>query len=332
MKKKTPSRARKPSFGEHEAVQLLLARFKVQKSSAVLLGIGDDAAVIAPPAGKLVLTVDTCLEGAHFERHWLALSEVGWKAFHSAASDLAAMGARPVAALSSLELPAGFAARELNELSLGQAAAARALRCPIVGGNLSRGSRLSLTTTVIGVAQKPVTRAKAKRGDELWLVGEVGLARAGLELLRRQRVPKKLGSREAEGCLRAFRQPVAMIDAGAKLASRATAMLDVSDGLSIDAGRLAEASGVRCVIEETSLHAALAPDLSAAAAALGLDLLDLALDGGEDYALLAAGPSKKRPQWARRIGRLERGTGVCLETPRGKKRELSGGFDHLLRR
>jgi thiamine-monophosphate kinase len=331
MKRASP-RVKKSNFGEAEAVRLLLSRFKTQKSSAVSLGIGDDAAVLTPPDGKLVVTVDACLEGSHFERHWLALSEVGWKAFHSAASDLAAMGARPVAALSSLELPPGFAARELDELSVGQAAAARVLRCPIVGGNLARGARLGVTTTVLGVAQKTLKRDGARRGDELWLVGEVGLARAGLELLRRQRVPKKLGARQAEGCLRAFRQPVAMIDAGAKLVGRATAMLDVSDGLAIDAGRLGEASGVRCIFEETSLRAALAPDLSDAAAALSIDLLELALDGGEDYALLATGPAKKRPPWARRVGRVERGEGVCLESTRGKKRELDGGFDHLLRR
>lgn len=331
MKRAAP-RVRKSTFDEAEAVRLLLSRFRGQKSSAVALGIGDDAAILTPPDGKLVVTVDACLEGAHFERHWLALSEVGWKAFHAAASDLAAMGARPLAALSSLELPAGFAARELDDLALGQAAAARALRCPIVGGNLARGNRLGVTTTVLGVAQKTLRRDGARPGDELWLVGEVGLARAGLELLRRQRVPKKLGSRQAEGCLRAFRQPVAMIDAGVKLVRRATAMLDVSDGLTIDAGRLGEASDVRCVFEETSLRAALAPDLLDAALALSIDLLELALEGGEDYALLAAGPQKKRPPWARRIGRVERGEGVYLESSRGKKRELGGGFDHLLRR
>src|SRR5690606_23281279 len=126
----------KKQLTEFAAIELL-AKQLAARGPGVHLGIGDDAALLGRVEGKLVLSVDTCLEHTHFERDWLSLEQLGAKALQSAASDLAAMGARAVAALSALVLPRGVTAREVTALAKGQAAAARALGCSIVGGNIA---------------------------------------------------------------------------------------------------------------------------------------------------------------------------------------------------
>lgn len=321
---------------EREAIALLEEIFGggSPPGRRVEVGIGDDAAVLAPGRGRLVWTVDVCVERIHFDRRWLSLGDVGFRSLSAAASDVAAMGARPLAALSSLVLPPGLTGRELRELSGGQAEASRELRLPVVGGNISRGSELGVTTTVLGEAAHPLLRSGARAGDELWLVGEVGLARAGLLLLSRGRPMRR--SRHAAGaqarCVEAWRRPHALLARGQAFQGRAHAAIDLSDGLSADARHLAEASGVRVVIEEPRLFRALPEELAAVEELLGATAVELALEGGEDYALLATGPRAKRPRWARAIGRIEAGAGAVLEAEPGRApQELRGGFDHLAR-
>ena len=313
---------------EDEAIRLLATRLKRPRADGVRLGIGDDAAVLAPVRGVLVWTVDSCLEGWHFERQLLELGDVAWKAFHAAASDLAAMGAQPVAALSSLELPPRFSRKELDAFALGQGRAARALRCPVVGGNIARGERLGVTTTVLGVARRPLQRDGARHGDDVWLVGNVGLAAAGFALLRSGRSVKDRAGRRA---IDAWRRPRALIHEGRLLAARASAAIDISDGLGGDVRHLAEASGVRIVLEEDELVRSLPRELFAVARLVRREALELALEGGEDYALVATGPRAKRPRGARRIGRVTKGRGAVLERPDGTSVELARGFDHLAR-
>jgi thiamine-monophosphate kinase len=277
--------------------------------------------------------VDASVEGVHFDRRWLSLAEVGARAFHAALSDLAAMGARPVAALSSLVVPPSVGASALRRLAAGQAEAARELRCPVVGGNLSRGRELSVTTTAIGVSRFPLTRAGARAGDEIWLVGAVGLAAAGLAWLRSggtSRSPLDARSRRAvAACVGAWKRPTALVRDGLRLAGAAHAAIDVSDGLAGDVGHLAEASGVRLVVEAPALRRLLPPALLRACEVLKQDALSLALSGGEDYALVATGPSIARPRRAHRIGRVEKGSGACLEAEDGKPHPLGSGFDHF---
>jgi thiamine-monophosphate kinase len=237
------------------------------------------------------------------------------------------MGARPLAALSALELPKGFSKSELGALSRGQATAARECGAPIVGGNVARASRLALTTTLLGTAEKPLCRDGARPGDEIWLIGGVGLAALGLELLRKRPRAVRRGAEQA--CVLAWRRPRALIADGARLAGRARAAIDVSDGLAGDLAHLASASGVRAVIEASRLEVALSPELVLVARALGRLPLDAALHGGEDYALVATGPAARRPRRAKVIGRVERGQGAVLELPTGRTTALGPGFDHL---
>lgn len=313
---------------EARAVALFQRQFGVHASRVVLAGIGDDAAVLAAPRDPLVVTVDASVEGTHFRRDLASLADIGFRSFQAAASDLAAMSARPLAAVSALTLPVEFTARELAALTQGQAKAARALRCPLVGGNVARSEKLTLTTTVLGNAKRPLARGGARPGDECWLVGNVGLAAAGLELLVRGRRATTSAERR---CIAAWRRPRALIERGLLLGKIARAAIDVSDGLAGDAAHVAASSGCRVVLEARAVRRGLSPALVAAAASLDRDPLELALYGGEDYALVVAGAGASRPSWARRIGRFERGNGGYLEDDRGRRASLRGGFDHFKR-
>jgi thiamine-monophosphate kinase len=323
----TRSRRSAPALDEARAVALFTRRFERSGAPAVLRGIGDDAAVLANPAAPLVLTVDASVEGTHFRRSLVSLRDVGFRAFHAALSDLAAMGAAPIAALSALTLPRGFSARDLDALARGQAEAAAGARCPIVGGNVARAPLLSLTTTVLGRARRTLARDGARPGDECWLVGGVGLAAAGFALL--ERGPRGRSGAEARRCIDAWRRPRALVAQGLALLSRAHASIDVSDGLAGDATRLARASGCRLVLDERKLRRVLDPALVTVAERLGRDPLALALYGGEDYALVAAGEAARRPRWARPIGHFEAGSGGFLTDAAGRRARLGGGFDHL---
>jgi len=319
--------ARARGLSEFSVIPRLKALFR-SNAAQVTVGIGDDAALLTlAQRSGLVWTVDTAVEHVHFERGWLTLEDLGWRSFHAAASDVSAMGGAPLAALSSVIFPARFGASELERLARGQRAAARALGCSVVGGNLSRGTELSITTTVLGHAPRPILRSGARVGDELWACGELGLAAAGLRLL--QRGTRRGSSVAARRALLAFRRPRAQLQAGIALSGRARAAIDISDGLAGDAAHVARASKVRLVIELDALEVALTPALRRLALELGVSALSLALYGGEDYALLATGPARARPSGASVIGRVEKGQGVWLASSKtGRQIRASGGFEH----
>jgi thiamine-monophosphate kinase len=246
----------------------------------------------------------------------------------AAASDLAAMGAAPVAALSSLVLAPAVDDEALDALARGQAAASLEVGAPVVGGNLSRGTETSITTTLLGRASTPVLRTGARAGDGVWLCGPVGLAAAGLALLQSARI--STGDANAEACVDSWRRPVARIAEGRVLSGVAHAAIDVSDGLAHDAWQLAQASAVRLVLDADAILAAGGAALVAVARDLGRDALDLALHGGEDYALVAA--SSSALAGFVRIGVVESATSgarVLLATSRGTTPLEPRGFDHF---
>ncbi len=321
------TRDRRP-LSEQAAIALLERTLSSgQRLPQVEIGIGDDAAVLRLGRERLVWTVDACTEGVHFDRRWLSLADLGWKSLMAAASDLAAMGATPVAALSQLGLPASVKRSELALLARGQAAAARAISCPVVGGNLSRASELGVVTTVLGQVGRPLLRSAARAGDGLFVVGALGRAALGLRLLQRGQAPRTAAERSA---ISAWRRPRALIDQGKALVRRAHSAVDVSDGLAGDAAHLARASGVRVVIEATPLLAREPKGFGLAAERLGTSPLELMLFGGEDYALLATS-ARPHPDLDR-IGRIEAGRSVWLERADGSRRRITrGGFDHLAR-
>ena len=322
---------RAAAASEFELIARIERQLRGVSGRQVELGIGDDAALVRVGRERLAVTVDDQVQGVHFDLRWLSAQDVGYRSLQAAASDLAAMAAEPLVAVASLHVPRGFSDSAIEQLVRGQAGAAKRLGCPIVGGNIARGPVLSVTTSVLGRVEKPLLRSGARAGDELWLVGEVGLARAGLLLhQQRPRLPARLAS-VAKRAKQAFARPEARIAAGRAWAGLARAAIDVSDGLSGDASHLARASGVKVVLEARLLARLIAADFAELGDLLGEPGVALALRGGEDYALLGAGPGARRPARAKVIGRIERGRGSELELETGQRFALGPGFDHLRR-
>jgi thiamine-monophosphate kinase len=250
------------------------------RSADVDIGIGDDAAVLALTDAQEVLSVDTAVEGVHFRRDFASWRQIGFRAVVAALSDLAAMGARPRAALVSLILPAGFQDRWLFELTDGLAEAAREYGSPVVGGNLSSGAELSITTTVVGLAEDAIlTRYGARPQDRIYITGIVGAAALGLRCLQ-----AGLDLPAATFFIERWRRPNAQILEGQLLLNLASAVIDVSDGLLQDLGHLCDASGVGAEIHLDELP--LGPGAVDLARLLDCDAAHLALGGGEDYELL----------------------------------------------
>jgi thiamine-monophosphate kinase len=292
--------------------------------AGVRIGIGDDAAVLAPSPHAQAVSVDAQVEGVHFLRELLAPSDIGYRAVVAALSDLAAMGARPRAALLALTLPPEFADAELYAIIDGAAEAQRQYACPVVGGNLSRGGALSLTTTVIGDApENALTRSGARAGDALFVSGELGGAAFGFALLQARR------GEQGPQSVQRWRRPTARIADGVSLCGVASAAIDVSDGLLRDLGHLAEASGVGFELELAAIP--VARELASIASQRDQDPMTLALGGGEDYELLFTAPNDVVPGLGTRIGRATVKPGIRLLDAAGRSVAPPAfvGFDHF---
>ncbi len=255
---------------------------------AALVGPGDDAAVLRTPDGRTVATTDVLVEGRDFRSDWSTAQDVGWKAAAQNLADVAAMGAVPTALLVALVAPPGLPVAWATGLAEGLAAACVGSGAGVVGGDLSAGDQLVVCVTALGDLQGrvPVLRSGARPGDVVAVAGGLGGSAAGLELLRRGRADL------SPDLVAAHRRPRPPYAAGPLAAdSAATAMLDVSDGLVRDLGRLARASGVSVDLGAAALREAFGAALVGAAGALGdCDPLDWVLSGGEDHALVATFP------------------------------------------
>ena len=268
----------------------------VSGGPGVVVGIGDDAAVVETGRGALVLTSDVLVEGVHFSRDAVSARDLGYKAIVVSVSDIAAMAASPRYALVSLALPADVEERWVIELYGGMRTACDEYALSLVGGDLSRAVEVFVSVTVAGeVAPGRATRRRGARpGDRLVVTGSLGASAGGLALsVARGPGPKVsafLGTEWARDLLAVHHRPVARVGEAMTLASRgATAMMDVSDGLAKDLSRLCAESGVGARLYLARVP--VSPSLAQLAEALGLDELELALSGGEDYELLAAMPA-----------------------------------------
>lgn len=308
--------------GERE---LLAAVFRHIGPSHALVGPGDDAAVLQAAGGRIVATVDTLVQGPDFRLEWTGGHELGWKSAAVNLADVAAMGCRPTALLVALTLPADTRVGFVTDLADGlrDACAQLAPGCAIEGGDLAVSPTLTVAVTALGVPDgiDPVTRAGARPGDVLALAGDAGRAARGLRVLFEHFTDRAgraipldrtrltdADTRDVDAQLRP-RPPVRLGPVAAR--AGATAMMDVSDGLALDATRLAEASGVTCDIDPATLG----PDPATA------------LGGGEDHALLAAFPlGRALPTGFRVIGSVgPRGTHAL--TVAGRPYTRRGGWD-----
>lgn len=313
--------------GEWGRIARLQALFDAGvRAEGVEVAIGDDAAVLAPTLAKTVWSVDAHVETVHFERAWLSLREIGWRAVTAALSDLAAMGAEPHAILWSVAVPSYVDDDGLDALALGARDAADVARARVVGGNLTRASELALHTTVGGrTMESPLLRRGARPGDAVYVTGTVGAAALGLRSL-------SLGDGRPEltPFVARWRRPQARLVEGRRLVGLASAAIDVSDGLAQDLGHIATASGVQIRIDAAALP--FEASFVSACRLLEVDPLSLALFGGEDYEVAFTAPlSVDASRVATCIGRVVAGEGVRLVRDDGREEELSsvGGFDHF---
>jgi thiamine-monophosphate kinase len=293
----------------------------------VVVGPGDDAAVVASGAGELVLTTDALVEGVHFRRDVSTARDAGYKAIAVNLSDVAAMAASPRFALCALTLSDEVDTAWVMELAGGMRACCDEFAVALVGGNIARGSDVTIAVTVTGEVApgRAVRRSGARPGDHVVVTGSLGGAAAGLRL-----AAQRSWSEDERDALRRQVRPTPRVGEGAVLGSHgATAMIDVSDGLGLDLSRLCAASGVGARLESAAV-----PRHPAATE-------EEALGGGEDYELLATLPDDDAVQRARsqlhdafgvpltRIGRIIE-TGLLAVGPDGRERPLTpSGWDHL---
>ncbi len=296
-----------PTVGELSEAELLervlplLLRPAASRPGAdhVLLGPGDDCAVVAAPDGRYVITTDTQVQDQDFRLAWAGGAvttgyDTGVKCAAQNLADVAAMGAVPSAVVVSLTLPPGTPVSWPEDFARGLVAGFRAMgadRCAVVGGDLGAGRELSVTATVTGdlEGREPVRRSGAGAGGTVALAGTTGRAAAGVALLEDRRY--RAGEDELlDGLAAAQLRPCAPVPAGPAAArAGATALIDLSDGLLRDAGRVAAASGVVVDLDGAAV-AGLAEPLRPAARLLGRDPRDWVLTGGEDHGLLAVFP------------------------------------------
>jgi len=298
-------------------------------ADAVVVGVGDDAAVVAPGTGELVLTTDALVEGTHFDLGWWSARDLGYKAIAVNVSDVAAMAASPRYALAALTLSDRVDASFVMELLGGMRECADEHALWVIGGNLARGSEVAVTVTLVGEVApgRAIRRDGARPGDVVVVTGTLGAAAAGL----RRASARGDWTDDERAAIRRLMRPIPRVGEAAILArAGATSMIDLSDGLGLDLSRVAEASGVGASIRSQ--------DVPVAAAAS----LDEALGGGEDYEILATLPSSAAAGRAAReiaetfgvglteIGSIVEGAGVRVTDARGSERPMAdAGWDHF---
>ncbi|MFI7635801.1 thiamine-phosphate kinase [Nonomuraea sp. NPDC049400] len=308
-------------LGEFGVINRITGR--LPQGAAVMLGPGDDAAVIGASDGRVVVSTDLLIEGRHFRRDWSSGYDVGRKAAAQNLADVAAMGARPTSIVVGLGMPADLPLKWLDDLTDGFRD-----ECAVVGASVAGGDITKCDLVVIGVTalgdlggRAPVTRSGARPGQVVAVTGRLGYAAAGWALLEAG-VPLNPVLEEA---VVAHRRPCPPYEMGPRAAELgASAMLDVSDGLLQDLGHVAEASGVRVELDPRAF--AVGEPVSVAAKELGADPLEWVLTGGEDHALAAVFPSDVRlpPSW-QVVGRVVTGEGVLVQ---GRK-IVRRGWDHF---
>lgn len=306
--------------GEFGLIERVVARLGA--GPACLVGPGDDAAVVAAPDGRVVVSTDVLVEGRHFRRDWSTAVDVGHRAAAANLADIAALGAVPTALLVALCAPADLEVRWAEELADGVSAEAASAGAGVVGGDMSASPTLTVAVTALGDLRgvEPVLRSGARPGDTVALAGRLGHAAAGYTVLSR-------GFRSPKQLVQAHRRPAVPYPAGPAAArAGATSMIDVSDGLVADLGHVATASRVAVDLSREALPV---PDaMRDAAAALGVDPYTWILSGGDDHALVATfPPGVALPEPWRAIGRVGDGAGVTVDGE--PYQDGHGGWDHF---
>jgi thiamine-monophosphate kinase len=310
-------------LGEKKLIERI--RHSARSGKSVVTGIGDDCAVLrVPPGHELLVTTDFTIENVHFRREWHAPELVGRRCLTRGLSDIAAMGGEPLAAFLSLAVAGDIPQKWVDRFLKGLLALAREFDVPLAGGDTAQSAGgIQADIVVVGTVPqgKAVLRSGAKAGDSIYVTGELGGAAAVLERLRK--------GRSGGSPLRSF-QPEPRVAVGQWLRRRAiaSAMIDLSDGLSTDLEHICNESRVGAEIEAAAIPRARLGSRAERVA------LELALHGGEDYELLftsaAPLPSRVSGVAVTRIGRITKSRGMRLVGADGKSRALkAAGWEHF---
>lgn len=286
---------------------------------AILLGPGDDAAVVAASDSRVVASTDMLIENRHFRRDWSTAEDIGHKAAARAFSDIVAMGAAPTALLVGFGAPGSLELAWVDGLMSGLRAECARAEAAIVGGDVTAADVVTIAVTALGDlhGREPVTLGGARVGDVVAVCGRLGWAAAGFAVLGR-------GFRSPVQVVTAHRRPEPAYFEGPHAAELgATAMTDVSDGLVADLGHIAEASGVRIEVRGEAVE--IPPKLREVGAALNVDPTVWVMTGGDDYALAATFPQgTELPAPWQIIGMVREGDGVRVDG----RRWPVGGHEH----
>jgi thiamine-monophosphate kinase len=328
-------------------------RRRARKTDNVVVGIGDDAAVVRASSGQdLIACCDLMVEGVHFRREWAPAKLIGRKALAVTLSDVAAMGALARFAMISVALPHDCSSEFVDELFEGVFELADSCGVVIIGGDTSSSSdSLFVDTSVIGECERgrAVTRSGAQIGDAIYVTGELGASALGLTLFeqgarlgdREPNASGETGEKLTREALKKHLAPVPRLEIGRALGERglASAMIDISDGLSTDLWHILDESGVGAVIHAGAIPVALCVQ-SLAARSPEIDALQLALHGGEEYELLFTSRPDCQAQFDElrgelsfrvfRIGEIVTGNGLQLERNGGLEPIRPTGYEHAI--
>ena len=291
---------------ERELLTALSAIFARVKDESVLVGIGDDAAVIKASLTPIALATDMAVEGTHFSRNWSSLYEIGAKITSANLADIFAIGGRPEYLLVSAALPKAISVEDVEELALGIADEAASVGAIVVGGDLTVSEKIVISISVFGSVGRPVLRSGAQVGDDLVLSKVTGESAAGLELLRRG----ILDAHSAE-----HRNPTVDYQAAQAISAIAHSMIDISDGLISELSHIAQASGVGISLDKNLMRSAPGFDsLERLSIEHGVDIWQWVLHGGEDHAFLATVPAGSAlPRGFFTIGSVVEGSRVQVD-------------------
>ena len=305
---------------EAQIIERLQSLFAVNFPAGIEVGIGDDAAVLSGIKSKLVATTDMAVEDIHFRTAWSSPFQIGAKLATANLADLFAMGAQPKYLLVAAAFPKSVASDFISELAKGIRSVADHFEVAVVGGDLSQSEKIALSITALGdLDSKPITRSGAKVGDQIFVTQLPGLSAAGLAILGR-------GLNRPRYVVEAHLNP--KLVAPTELIKVATAMCDISDGISVDAGNIAHASHVSISLDKTLIQSAAAyADLAELAKELNEDVFNWILNGGEDHFFLATvNPKDASGDLGVKIGEVIEGNGKVLLDKEEIKR---AGFAHF---
>ena len=315
---------------EEEVLKRVRAIFDTSNTSAsaaanIVIGNGDDGAVVKINEGLTILSTDMAVENIHFRRAWSTSQEIGRKITAANLADICAMGGWPEYLLVAVAFPKDYL-DELEDLARGIAEEAAKVGASVIGGDLSQGSELVISITAVGRTLRAITRSGAKVGDVVMISHLPGWSKAGLEILSGDLTH---GSESSQRALMQHRSPQIDYSKYRKVYAVLNSATDVSDGLLIDSGHIAGASGVALHLQSTLIEKA---EGFAALQQLAQEFgtgessgMDFVLSGGEDHVLLVTTSTPEECEGFIEIGRVEQGEGVLLD---GEVVSGEAGYQH----